>query len=62
MASAIIVGVLIFVYDNNANTNSAIKNQQPSTSNPIAANTSTNTTGKHFFVGVNENVKITTNP
>jgi len=56
------MGILVFMYGNNTNTNPAIQNQQPSASNSTTINPSSNTTGRHFFAGVDENVKITTNP
>ena len=62
IAGVIIVGVLVFVYGSNTNTNSAIQNQQPSASNSTTINPSASTTGRHFFAGVNEKVTITTNP
>ncbi|HWY35772.1 MAG TPA: hypothetical protein VNX68_14095 [Nitrosopumilaceae archaeon] len=61
ISGVIIVVVLVFTYGNNTNTNS-IQNQQPSASNSTTINPSSNTTGRHFFAGVDENVKITTNP
>ena len=62
IVGVIIVGVLVFTYGSNTNTNSVIQNKQSNASNSITISPSTNTTGRHFFAGVNENVKITTNP
>jgi len=62
IAGVIIIGVLVFTYGSNASTNSAIQNQQPSVSNSITVPPSANTTGRHFFAGVNETVTVTTNP
>lgn len=62
ISGVIIMGILVFMYGNNTNTNPAIQNQQPSASNSTTINPSSNTTGRHFFAGVDENVKITTNP
>ena len=61
IAGVIIVGVLIFTYGSNS-TNSVIQNQQSSVSNSIIVHPSTNTTGRHFFAGVNETVTIKTTP
>ena len=62
ISGVIIVGVLIFTYGSNASTNSVIQNQQSNASNSIIVHPSANTTGRHFFAGVNETVIVTTNP
>ena len=54
----IIVGVFIFTY---GSTNFVIQNQQPNTPNTTATPPA-NTTGKHFFVGVDEKITIKTTP
>jgi hypothetical protein len=61
ISGVIIVGVLIFTYGSNS-TNSVIQNQQSNASNSIIVHPSANTTGRHFFVGVNETVTIKTTP
>jgi len=60
IGGAIIIGILVFSYNNTNQTNPIVTNQQPNSTNPIVTVTPPTTTGRHFSVGVNETMTVKT--
>jgi len=61
IACVIIFGILAIIYSNHTSqTSSVVTNKQPNSTNSAITAIPPTTTGRHFFAGVNETIKVAT--